>query len=76
MKTIAILLTTLLWLAQSAVAAGRPPAKPEEVGLSAERLARIAQVLRADVEAGRIAGGVILVARPLMRSLVYQAVLP
>ena len=63
MKTIAILLTTLLWLAQPAAAASLPTARPEEVGLSSERLARIAEVLKADVETGRISGGVVLVAR-------------
>ena len=46
-----------------AVAADLPTAKPEQVGLSSERLDRIAQVLRADVERGRIPGAVVLVAR-------------
>jgi CubicO group peptidase (beta-lactamase class C family) len=40
-----------------------PRAKPEEVGLSSERLGRIGQVLKADIEAGRIPGAVIAVAR-------------
>jgi CubicO group peptidase (beta-lactamase class C family) len=40
-----------------------PRAKPEEVGLSSERLARISAVLKADIEAGRIPGAVIAVAR-------------
>ena len=44
-------------------AAGLPSAKPQEVGLSSERLDRIGQVLRADVEKGRIAGAVVVVAR-------------
>jgi CubicO group peptidase (beta-lactamase class C family) len=38
-------------------------AQPEEVGMSSERLARLGQVLSADVEAGRIPGAVILVMR-------------
>jgi len=42
---------------------GLPVAKPEQVGLSSERLARIGAVLRADVERGRIPGAVVLVAR-------------
>lgn len=63
MKTIAILFTALLWLAGSAGAAGLPTARPEEVGLSSERLERIAQALKADVESGRIPGAVVLVAR-------------
>src|ERR1700704_766786 len=40
-----------------------PRAKPEEVGLSSERLARIATTLNADIEAGRIPGAVIAIAR-------------
>jgi CubicO group peptidase (beta-lactamase class C family) len=40
-----------------------PRAKPEEVGLSSERLARISTVLKADIEAGRIPGAVIAIAR-------------
>jgi CubicO group peptidase (beta-lactamase class C family) len=40
-----------------------PRAKPEEVGMSSERLARIAEVLKADVAAGRIPGAVIAIAR-------------
>jgi CubicO group peptidase (beta-lactamase class C family) len=42
---------------------GLPVATPEQVGLSSERLARIGNVLRADVERGRIPGAVVLVAR-------------
>ena len=40
-----------------------PRAKPEEVGFSSEGLARIGTTLRADVEAGRIPGAVIAIAR-------------
>jgi CubicO group peptidase (beta-lactamase class C family) len=40
-----------------------PRAKPEDVGMSSERLARIATALNADVERGRIPGAVIAVAR-------------
>ena len=36
-----------------------PRAKPEEVGLSSERLNEIAKRLNADIEAGRIPGAVI-----------------
>ena len=46
-----------------AAASGLPAAKPEQVGLSSERLDRITQVLRNDVERGRIAGAVVVVAR-------------
>src|SRR5580704_19103772 len=40
-----------------------PRAKPEEVGMSSERLARIGAVLKADIDAGRIPGAVIAIAR-------------
>ena len=40
-----------------------PRAKADEVGLSSERLDRIGQILRADVERGRIPGAVVIVAR-------------
>src|ERR1700761_5125837 len=40
-----------------------PRAKPEEAGFSSERLARIDSVLKADIEAGRIPGAVIAIAR-------------
>ena len=40
-----------------------PSAKPETVGMSAERLARIGATLRADVEAKKMPGAVILIAR-------------
>ena len=40
-----------------------PRAKPEEVGMSSERLARIGEVLKADIAAGRIPGAVIAIAR-------------
>jgi CubicO group peptidase (beta-lactamase class C family) len=38
-------------------------AQPEEVGMSSDRLARLGEVLSADVESGRIPGAVILVMR-------------
>jgi CubicO group peptidase (beta-lactamase class C family) len=40
-----------------------PRAKPEELGFSGERLARIGNVIKADVDAGRIPGAVIAIAR-------------
>ncbi len=40
-----------------------PRAKPEEAGFSSERLARIGTTLNADIEAGRIPGAVIAIAR-------------
>lgn len=43
--------------------AAGPTAAPEDVGLSSERLERIASAIRKSVDNGRIAGGVSLVAR-------------
>ena len=40
-----------------------PQSAPEKVGLSGERLQRIASVLKADVEKGRIPGAVVAIAR-------------
>ena len=40
-----------------------PRAKPEQVGMSSERLGRIGEALRADVEKGRLPGAVVAVAR-------------
>jgi CubicO group peptidase (beta-lactamase class C family) len=40
-----------------------PRAKPEEVGMSSERLAEIATVINADVAKGRLPGAVIAIAR-------------
>src|SRR5258707_1142583 len=65
MAAIRILATTLCLLAASAAFAADPlpRARPEEVGLSSERLARISATLKADIEAGRIPGAVIAIAR-------------
>src|ERR1700687_3648884 len=65
MAAIRILATTLCLLASSATSADDPVprAKPEAVGLSSERLARIGAALKADIEAGRIPGAVIAIAR-------------
>ena len=40
-----------------------PRAKPEDVGLSSERLGEIAKVINGDIEKGRIPGAVIAIAR-------------
>jgi CubicO group peptidase (beta-lactamase class C family) len=40
-----------------------PRAKPEDVGLSSERLSRIGETLKADIDAGRIPGAVIAIVR-------------
>jgi CubicO group peptidase (beta-lactamase class C family) len=65
MATIRILASALCLLASGAAFADDPlpRAKPEEVGLSSERLARIGETLKADIDAGRIPGAVIAIAR-------------
>jgi len=65
MTAIKILATALCLLASGAAFADDPlpRAKPEDVGLSSERLARISATLKADIEAGRIPGAVIAIAR-------------
>jgi len=65
MPALKILATTLCLLASGAAFADDPlpRAKPEEVGLSSERLARIGETLKADIDAGRIPGAVIAIAR-------------
>src|ERR1700761_5432785 len=56
--------TFCLFAAGAAFAADPlPRARPEEVGMSSERLARIGEVLNADIAAGRIPGAVIAIAR-------------
>jgi CubicO group peptidase (beta-lactamase class C family) len=52
-----VLLTTAVW------AAPLPRARPEQVGLSSERLDRVTRVLRNEIEKGRFPGAVALVAR-------------
>jgi CubicO group peptidase (beta-lactamase class C family) len=65
MPAFRIFATTLCLLASGAAFADEPlpRAKPEDVGLSSERLARIGETLKADIEAGRIPGAVIAIAR-------------
>jgi CubicO group peptidase (beta-lactamase class C family) len=50
-------------LAVALVTAAGPTAKPEDVGLSAERLQRITQMLQRHISAGELAGAVTAVAR-------------
>jgi len=70
-----ILFSTLLAAAMAGEVVGKsaaatlPTAKPEEVGLSSERLQRIYEMMMRRVEANEISGAVTLVARrgrPLM----------
>jgi len=61
----AVVLGVGIWLGGSLVAAGQtlPTAKPEEVGLSSSRLARLTEVLKDNIAKGEIPGAVLLVAR-------------
>jgi CubicO group peptidase (beta-lactamase class C family) len=54
---VALFATTLVW-AQSL-----QPAKPEDVGLSSERLAKIGQVFKQDIDQSKIPGAVVMIAR-------------
>ena len=53
-----------MWCALPVAAADAlPRATPESVGMSSARLARIGDVLRVDIERGRIPGAVLAIAR-------------
>jgi CubicO group peptidase (beta-lactamase class C family) len=56
---ILLLSAVLVW----PLAAATPTAKPEEVGLSAERLKRITELVQRNIDAGSFAGAVTLIAR-------------
>lgn len=63
-RTSGLVLLVLLSLSLPAAADDPlPRGRPEAVGLSSERLERIAQVLRADIERGRLPGAVVAIAR-------------
>ena len=57
------LCTTLALLAGPARAQPLPQARPEQVGLSSERLGQVGRVLREEIEKGKFPGAVALVAR-------------
>ena len=71
------MLAALAALAFAALAAAQsrdlPRADPEAVGMSSERLGRVVARLRADADAGRIPGAVLLVARQ-GKVVTYEAV--
>jgi CubicO group peptidase (beta-lactamase class C family) len=58
-----LLVMWCLLLSTAAQAQSLPSAKPEEVGLSSERLGKLTARLKADVEKGVIPGAIVLVAR-------------
>ena len=62
-RHILIIISLLLFFACSAWAQGLPTAKPEEVGLSSERLSRIDRVMMEYISQNKVAGVVVLVAR-------------
>ena len=63
-KTIALIAGMLCLVSVAmAQAQGLPSAKPEQVGLSSERLGRLTATLRTDVQKDVIPGAVVLVAR-------------
>ena len=55
--------TALALLAGPALAQPLPQARPEQVGLSSERLGQVSRVLREEIEKGKFPGAVALVAR-------------
>ena len=60
---VAALVAALAGLSLTAAGPSLPAAKPEEVGLSTQRLARINEMMQRHIAAGEISGGVTLVAR-------------
>jgi CubicO group peptidase (beta-lactamase class C family) len=63
-RSVALLtLASVLFLTGAAWAQGLPTAKPEEVGISSERLQRVSRALRGEIDNGKIPGAVALVAR-------------
>jgi CubicO group peptidase (beta-lactamase class C family) len=58
-----VTLLSLVLLVGHVSAQGLPTARPEQVGLSSERLERVSRVLRGEIEAAKIPGAVALVAR-------------
>src|SRR5216684_3988110 len=55
--------TTLALLAGPALAQPLPQARPEQVGLSSERLGQVGRALREEIEKGKFPGAVALIAR-------------
>ena len=64
--------SVLLCFVSLALSQGLPSASPDEVGLSADRLARISKAMEEDVAAGRIPGALATVIRK--GKVAYQAI--
>ena len=60
---VALALVTTLLAVGSASAQPLPTAKPEQVGLSAQRLERVSQTIKAQMADGRFPGAVVVIAR-------------
>jgi CubicO group peptidase (beta-lactamase class C family) len=60
---LALLVSAVLLLGLSLPAVAMPTAAPGDVGLSAERLERVGQVIRRHIDEGRYPGAVVLIAR-------------
>src|SRR5687768_17642859 len=58
-----VMTCAVVLLLSSPVPADTPRAKPEDVGLSSERLRRIGEAMQRQIQAGQIASAVTLVAR-------------
>ena len=63
MKRIGVLACAFVLVASVAWGRSLPTVEPEKVGLSSERLQRIAQVFQQEIDQGRLPGAVVLIAR-------------
>src|SRR5262245_14539389 len=72
MRRLFCLIPSLFFAVFAFAADPLPRAKPESVGMSSERLARIGEAMRADIEKGRLPGAVVAVARK-GKLVYYQA---
>jgi CubicO group peptidase (beta-lactamase class C family) len=63
MKRISVLVCAFVLVASAAWGRSLPTVEPEKVGLSSERLQRIAEVFQQEIDQGRLPGAIVLVAR-------------
>ena len=63
MKRIGVLVCAFVLVASVAWGRPLPTVEPEKVGLSSERLQRIAQVFQQEIDQGRLPGAIVLIAR-------------
>src|SRR3954469_12935755 len=61
--SVALVLVVSLWTTLTALAQGLPAATPESAGMSGQRLARIGEAFRKEIDQGELPGAVMLVAR-------------